>query len=764
MMEAIRSAETTPEARPAGRPAPYHPAPVHTGGPDPRGIVLFLKRRRGIILSCALLGGLAGALFGYGGEPTYSASALVLLQPKNADVVDVEAVLAGRPPEASFIETQIRLAKSPAFLGQVVDRLRLVPDDPEELRRIAEAEAAKPATARLSWLERFLPAEWLLATGLASDAPVPEAGEIRERLRRARMSELQDGLEVRREGSSLILSVTFTSTDPQRAARFANGIAEIFVEQQAGDRVAALRAAADWLATRTKELAGELRSLEKQIQEYRARHQMLQGQAITPETEQAQALTELLVKTRAERREKEARLLYIQSLLRRGESLNALSEVLQSPYMQSLWEQERELSMQEADLLTRYGDKHPVVVKLRAEKARLRAQQQQEIARIVDNLRNEIAVIAERERSIEADIRELTGKSTEAAQAAVKLRELEREAEATRKVYEELLQKQKEVEAKLKMTEPGARIVAHAEPPGAPSSPPPYLFGFVGFLGSGLLGLGLAWLRERFDSGLRSPREVEALFGLPCFALVPELDRATLRRYGSPHAYLAARPLSTFAESIRAIHTALATVDIDHPPRVIQITSSVPGEGKTTTGAALGASLSREGNRVILVDLDLRHPALYRLFPGESRASLVDVLTGRATLEDAMRHDERTGVDVLPTLKPADNPGAVLTSRRLRELLASLRERYDYVLLDSTPVLGVTDAKRTADLAEATLFLIRWEKTDADTVEDALDELRKHGRDAAGFVLTLVDARKLARYGYGGVDRYYTKYRKYYVD
>lgn len=763
MTEPHRSSEPTPTVRPSDRSVPYHPAPVHPGGLDPRGIVLFLKRRRGIILSCALLGGLVGALFGYSREPTYSASALVLLQPRNADVVDVEAILAGRPPEASFVETQIRLAKSPAFLEQVVNRLRLVPDDPGELRRIAEAEAAKPKAAT-PWLERLLPAEWLLATGLASDAPVPQVEEVRERLRRARVAELSNGLDVRREGSSLVLSVTFTSTDPRRAAMLANGAAEVFVEQQADDRVAALRAAADWLSTRTDELARELRALEKQIEEHRARHQMLQGQAITPETEQAQALTELLVKTRAERREKEARLRYIEGLARRGESLNALSEVLQSPYMQSLWQQERELSMQEADLLTRYGEKHPVVVKLRAEKARLRAQQQREIARIIDNLRNEIAVIRERERSIEADIRELTGKSTEAAQAAVKLRELEREADATRKVYEELLQKQKEVEAKLKTTAPGARIIARAEPPGAPSSPPPYLFGFVGFLGSGLLGLGLAWLRERFDAGLRSPREVEALFGLPCFALVPELDRATLRRHGSAHAYLAARPLSTFAESIRAIHAALATVDIDHPPRVVQITSSVPGEGKTTTVAALGVSLAREGNRVVLVDLDLRHPTLFRLFPGESRASLVDVLTGRSTLEDALRHDERTGVDVLPMLRPADNPGAVLTSRRLRQLLALLRERYDYVLLDSTPVLGVTDAKRTAELADATLFLIRWEKTDADTAEDALGELHKHGRMPAGCVLTLVDVRKLARYGYGGIDHYYTKYRKYYVD
>ena len=735
-------------------------------GVDLRSILAFFRRRSRLILGCALLGAVVGGLFGYTREPRFAATALVLLEPQSSPLADLEAIATGTAPNAGYVETQLRLARSPSFLERVVERLGLVPQDPEELRRVAEEEAAA-ARARSDWLARFLPSDWLLATGLARDEPLPDLAEMRERLKRTRIEEFTRALRVRQEGRSMILSIAFSSRDPYEAAKVANTIADLFLERQAGDRIAALQANNEWLKQRLSELRDTIRETENAIEEYRARNALLQSQSIAPETEQAQILTQMLVAARAERREKESRIRYVQSLVRRGESLNALSEVLESPYMQSLWEQERGLAMQEAELLTTFGPKHPTVMRLREEQRKLREQQQREIRRIIENLGNEVAVLLERERSIEADIAELMNKNNEAARAAIKLRELERELEANRKLHDQFAQKQKEIEAQVKLTRPSARIVARAEPPSDPSSVPPPLFALLGFLGAGSFGLGLAWLRERLDSGLRSAREVETLFGVPCFALIPELPAKTLRRMPSPAYYLAGKPLSVFAEAMRSVATSLQASDIDRPPRVIQVTSSLPSEGKTTTVLSLATLLAGEGHSVIAVDLDLRHPSLARQLrqpPGGTPAGLADHLLRGLPLEQAILRDPQLGIDILPTLKPLQNPGAVLTSRRLRDLLEGLKTTYDYVILDSTPTLGVTDAKRLAELADAVLFLIRWEQTDADAVAGAMEEMAKAGGQVTGIALTMVDYVKLARYGYGARDSYYTKYQRYYSD
>ncbi len=735
-------------------------------GLDLRGIIVFLRRRARLVLGCAVLGAVVGGLYGYSREAKFSATTLVLLEPQNNPLANLEAIATGAAPNASYVETQLRLAKSPAFLQRVVERLRLVPEDPEALRRMAEEEAAA-ARSRTDWLTRLLPSDWLLATGLARDEPLPDLAEMRDRLERDRLEAILRDLRVRQEGRSMILSISYSSKDPVTAARTANTIAELFLAQQAGDRIAALEANNDWLKQRIAELRDTIRETENAIEEYRARNALLQSRSIAPETEQAQMLTQMLVAARAERREKESRIRYVQGLVRRGESLNALSEVLESPYMQSLWEQERSLAMQEAELLSTFGPKHPTIMRLREEQRKLREQQEREIRRIIENLGNEVAVLIERERSIEADIGELMSRNSEAARAEIKLRELERELEANRKLHDQFAQKQKEIEAQVKLTKPNARIVARAEPPTAPSTVPPPLFALLGFLGAGSFGLGLAWLRERLDTGVRSAREVEALFGLPCFALVPELPAKVLRQFPSPAHYLTAKPLSVYAEAVRAVATSLRASDIDAPPRIIQVTSSLPSEGKTTTVLSLAALLASEGHSVIAVDLDLRHPSLARQLvrqTGDRLTGLADHLLRGLPVEQAILRDPKLGIDVLPTLKPLQNPGAVISSRRLRDLLKKLAEDYDYVILDGTPTLGVTDAKRLAELVDAVLFLIRWEETDADAVAGAMEEMAKAGGRVTGVALTMVDYVRLARYGYGGRDSYYTKYQRYYTD
>jgi len=203
---------------------------------------------------------------------------------------------------------------------------------------------------------------------------------------------------------------------------------------------------------------------------------------------------------------------------------------------------------------------------------------------------------------------------------------------------------------------------------------------------------------------------------------------------------------------------------IDSPPKVIMVTSSVPGEGKTTFATSLAATLMNAGSRVVLLDLDLRHPSVGREIEAASRGNLVRYMMGEKGRDELIIRDEASGIDTISVSKPASNPTSILSSTRMRELLVELRDLYDFVIVDSTPVLGVSDSKLTTELVDCVLFCVRWEKSTYDMVGDALKELHEIRAPVAGAVITQVEVDRHAKYGYGGIDSYYSKYNKYYVD
>ena len=301
-----------------------------------------------------------------------------------------------------------------------------------------------------------------------------------------------------------------------------------------------------------------------------------------------------------------------------------------------------------------------------------------------------------------------------------------------------------------------------AAPPDRPSTPGPKLFGAVGFTASLMLGTLLALLLERLDSGLRSGKQLEASLGLPALGLVPRVER--LKRNQKPHQYLIAKPLSAYAEAIRAIYTSMQLSDVDNPPKVVLVTSSLPQEGKTTLAVSLATFVARSSQRVFLMDLDLRHPSIQRELRVTPTTGFVEYMAGERTIEEVIQHDEETGLDYLPVKRQTANPTDLLSSQKMRHLIRQLREAYDYVVIDSAPLLGVTDTKVAALLADKVLFATQWEKTTKDTASNGLAHLREIRASVAGAVLTQVDVVKHAQYGYGDVGQYYGKYQKYYVN
>jgi capsular exopolysaccharide synthesis family protein len=278
---------------------------------------------------------------------------------------------------------------------------------------------------------------------------------------------------------------------------------------------------------------------------------------------------------------------------------------------------------------------------------------------------------------------------------------------------------------------------------------------------SSLAGVLVALLLERLDRGVRSGKQLENAFGLPCLGLIPEVSdkQGDLR----PHQYLLQRPFSQYAEAIRLAYTALRLRHAGQPPKVIQITSAVPGEGKTTFAVSLAASLAQSGMRVLLFDLDLRHPSVARELPLAEGGAFSRFVAGEQRSDETVQRDPESGVEVIAFQHSRLNPTRLLSSRRMATLIGLLRNSYDVVILDGPPLLGVSDSKLLTELADAVVFVVRWEETTLDLVEDAVRQLEAVRAKIGGAVITQVDVERHAQYGYGGIDSYFSKYRDYYA-
>lgn len=609
---------------------------------------------------------------------------------------------------------------------------------------------------------------------LPADAPMPPDAE-QNRLDRApeipravlveqAAYALLDNLEVRKFGDSYILLVSYTSTDPRRAARIANEVTETYIQDRLETKQLATDRASRWLSDRIAELREQVLESETAVERYRAENELQDGRGLTLNEQELAALNRDLVMARTELAEKRAKLDLMRGLVERGEGLDSVAEAMQAPVIASLRRQQVELMREEAQLAREYGPRHPRMQQLEADKANLAAEIDAEMRNIVRNLENQVAVVDARVQTLERNLKEAKSESDRRSQASVQLRILEREAEANRALYTSFLNRHKELTEQKGILEAGAKIVSAASVPDQPSFPRPKLIVAAGFTSSLMLGTLLAFVRERLDAGLRSGQQVEQVLGITHIGYVPKVTG--IKQQAPLHHYILKKPRSAYAEGVRSVHTTLYLSNVDDPPQVILVTSSLPGEGKTSLALSLGAAAASSGHKSVVLDLDLRRPALARTLNRRlSGPGLIEYMTERAELDEIIHAEpSQPNLDIIPIHRFAANPTDMLGSERLRALIQELRRRYKYVVLDTAPILGISDTKLAARLADVVVFAVRWGKTNEDVALNGLEALFESHASVAGAVLTQVDLRRHAKYRYGDALQYYGKYKGYYVD
>lgn len=698
---------------------------------DLRKSLQFLKRRKRIILGTTLVCLVSVLAVLLVITPRYNAQAVVQLDVRSKNVVDIESVVSGLSADESVVQSEVDILNSRHLIGKVVDTLFLT-DDPE----------FNPSISGQKWIRAVL--------DLFGDDQ-PDAQE-QYRMRSETITQVQKRLHIHRKPRSYTIYVNFSSESPQKAASIANTIANEYILNQLNIKFDATERANKWLSNRLNELKIKVRESEFAVQAFAEKNDLIEAAGMTINDQQLSELNSQLILARTERAQAEAR-------LRNSKNASSTSEVLNSDLIQNLRAQETEVLRKKSDLSTRYGKRHPKIINVNNELRDLRNKISQEIKKIVQGLKNSVEVARSREKSLEASLNKLKGKSNVSTKARIQLAELQRERDANQTLYNAFLTRFKETSENTGFEQADARIVSPAEAPIEPSYPKKKL----GLLLAGIFGLFLgtfvAFIIERFDNVVHSANELDDTTGVNHIGLIPELERGT-----DFIQYVVDNLGSVFAESLRTIVAAIHFSNPDKKPKTVMVTSSVPDEGKTSFSIALATVVAKSGKKVLLIDCDLKRPSLGRFFGTKKKIpGLGDFLTQDLPVKNIVFREKQSGVDFIVTSAHTPNSQELLSSQKMAAFLKDMSKRYDLIILDSPPVMATSDSLILSDQVDTSVFVTRWAKTPKPVIKTAIAKLKAKQVAMAGTILSRVDMQKHSEYGDESYGYYYGKYKDYYA-
>lgn len=699
---------------------------------DLKGLVDAFLRRWQLFVAVTVAVILVSVITSLALRPLYGATATIRIDPNQKTGIDLEAIARGAPPDQALVDSEVKIMQSRDVAREVVTRLHL-DKDPE----------FNPA---LKGGVKLFGGRKAPASAIESTTDV-----------------VQKRLGVAREGSTYIVGLRFKSANAWKAANVANAFAQEYLLNSVRSKINAATEQSTSLSERLGVASVAAQQADSRLAQYKASKGILTGVSGGTLTEQQIAtLTGQLGDAESAAAAARSNYQAARTQMAQG-GIDSVSTVLNSPTIVELRRQRADLQRARAEVDARYGPKHPETLKVQQQVTGIDNQIHDESMRIITSLESDARAAEAKADSLRKALAGLRGEMEVNSQASVEADSLQRDAEAKRTIFNQLAASAQQVQQQEHISEAQARIVSLASPPTKPFFPNKSLFAALGASLGLIFGLAAVFAAEFFDDGVRNVDEVEGDLGVNFISSVPLLTPRALQVDGKavpPWDYVIHRPMSSYAEAMRTARSAIMLSDLDKKQKVVAITSALPSEGKTVSSVSLARIMAMTGEKVILVDCDLRRNALEGLLPGRPSAGLIEVLQGSAKLDDVILTDAATGLDVLPLQEAAFTPRDLFGTKSMRDLLEVLRSRYDHVILDGPPILAVTDARTLATLADTVLMVAHWNRTSRNAVKAALDRLERDKAPLAGLMLTMVDTRSRANMG----SYYYGGYHKYYHD
>lgn len=703
--------------------------------------------------------------------PEYRATALVMLDSRKARVTNTPDVVGGLTLDIPAMQTEIEVLRSVSLLGRVVDKLRLDQDPEYGAKPIGSVGLAMREVR--STYERLIGVDANTTRAEHDRGPRFDtagfagfAGQAIDSTHRTRAIELlASRLGVGTRGRSYVISVSLNSATPEKAKRIVASIADFYVVDQLQAKLDANGRATQFFNDRLAELKRKVEAAERAVAKYREQSGLTIGKEWTVVSQSLSELNTQLIQARAHRADRESRLVALQAAARKPATLSAVTEVVTNQTISTLRAQESQVSQRIAELTRRYGESFPLVQQARSEQTQIQAFIGAEVAKIISSVRADAEAAQAKEVELQKQVSRLEQQAGGIAQQEVELHQLQLEAQSTRVIYEDYLKRFKELREQKDIQEPDARVLS----PSTVSQHPVFprygltmaLAILVG-LGIGVLAIGVL---EQLDDGLRSGEQIERLTGRRLVGMIPRLTRSSLRQ-SKPARFAIENPTSAYAEALRSAFTAITLGSPDNPPRVILITSSLPEEGKSTFACSLAGLMARSNpvQRIVIVDCDLRRSSVVSSLDVPATEGTIDeYLAGTKTVEQTLGHDESSGLYYIAARRNRTNAAEILNSNIMHAFVQGLAKQFDLVVIDTPPLITVSDALVMARVADYVVFLVQWEQTSQEVAVKALKQMRDL-RQPVGVVLAQVNVRRQLRYGYSDHGSCNSKYRDYYTN
>jgi polysaccharide biosynthesis transport protein len=717
-----------------------------------------VRRHFWLILACTALSAVVGAAYVGLIRPVYTASATMMIESRRGGIQQKSVLGDAEPTDSAWIDSQIGiLLLERRKIGEAIASQFVSPTDPKLFLSDNRIGEILPA------LTRFI-ASSEDVKGYAQQPDVERTQQL--------AAIIANGLDIKRVGFSYLVDVNFSSHSDQLSARIVNAAAEAYVAAEMNAKEQDLRQASDWLQERYQTLRDQASAADRAAIEFKNKNNIVTADGKLINDQQLNEVNAELGKARSKSANQQAKLEEIESILaeqeRTGEVDTTVSEALLNPIVTQLRTQYLDVINKQADWAKRFGPNHLAVVNLRDQAKQIRYSIHEELKRIAEGYKSDYEIAKKDQEDLDKQLRTIVAQIPNDAQ--ITLRALEASAQSYRAFYDNFFLRYTESIQQQSSPIPDTRVISYS-PSAFKSYPSSFRIVTLAILGGVCFGFAVGFVREKLDRAFRTGLEVESLLGRECLAMIPYLGAEERRTGGHRQLTIegntggsaddrvilnipaAARtlfeaPFSPFAETIRGLKMAADVGGKGSSSRVIGLTSSLPQEGKSTIAIALAGLTGLVGARSILVDCDLRKPALSQLLAPTASAGLLEVISGMTPLDEVIWREPSTGMDFLPAINllGISNTAQLLAAEPMKHLFEELRNRYEYVIVDLSPVLPVVDVRATIALVDFYFFIIEWGRTRFEILRDALNSSNEVYDKTLGFALNKVDLSVIHRY------------------
>ncbi len=697
-------------------------------------------QRKWSIIALVLTVSMVASLVVMAITPIYRAAASLLIeQESRAKVVSIEQIYGIDGGGQEYLQTQFELLKSRVLAERVVRQLNLTTHPEFDPRQRSAPLVDIKGLIRDFNVQNFLPATFPMDL---EEKPQPSEIEIFDAVTQAFMARTT----ISPQGKTQLVKVEVEMADPRTAALAANALANGYIEGQLEASMEMSMMATNWMNSRLGELRTKLTAAEDLLQGFREAENLIDVNGVDTVSAAELSLTgERMIDARRQRAEAESQYRQVKDL-RSGswERMASIPAVLGHPLIQHFNAQEAKARSKFDELSGRYGDRHPAMIAARSDlnaaSASLRGQVEQVVAGIERNYQLAVA----NENSLNASFNANKSQIQDISRKEFKLRELQREVDVNRALYDTFMTRLKETAATSDLDSTNARVVDKAVVPTQPIKPKKSLIVAIAGLLALFVAVGMALLLDALNNTFKSTDQVESLLNIPVLGILP-LMKGTART--DMARMFVSDTNKSFSEAVRTIRTSVVLSGINHPHKVMIVTSAIPGEGKSTVSVNLALCLGQV-EKVLLIDADLRHPTLAKSFAfAVGTPGLANLIAGTATLSECIKSVE--GIDIISAGTVPPNPLELLSSPRFARALDLLKSKYDRIIIDSPPTQAVSDAAVLATYANALIYVVKSNTTSIPLVEKGIGQLLQNNAPIAGIVLNQVDVKKGSKYGYG---------------